>query len=51
MRKLHPGADLSTAALRLTDLTAIARAVGSLVQAGVPVEDALKRAGLNDDLP
>ena len=49
--KLHPEAELSTAALRLTDLTAIARSVHSLTQSGLSVEDALRKVGLDDDLP
>ena len=48
--KLHPEAELSTAALRLTDLTAIARSVHSLTQSGLSVEDALRKVGLDDDL-
>ena len=49
--KLYPEAELSTAALRLTDLTAIARSVHSLTQSGLSVEDALRKVGLDDDLP
>ena len=41
--KLQPEAELSTAAMRLTDLTAIARSVHSLTQSGLSVEDAVRQ--------
>ena len=45
--KLHPEAELSTAALRLTDVVAIARAVGGFVKAGMSIDDAMRHAGIS----
>ena len=46
--KLHPNAKLSTVAMRLTDMTAIARSVHSLSQSGVAIEEALRIVGLDE---